>query len=413
MSKAGYLTGKDIQQKTLSRIVGGQSILAIAPDGAGKTTCHVLGSLMRLKYTPDEAPKVLILVPDREKVESVLLEFEKFAHNRDLRIVGLTGTGGMEEEISQLMEGAEIVIATPPRARAIYLKLGLNLNKLQLFVVDDAELMIKAGMQLPVAELARSAGKCQYLAFTTVVHSKLRNLLNQFMEFAVEIEVDGLSDQQVETYPLHLYHLPDFQTKVNLVKWMINQPNLIEKGIVFVNTRLTAQKLGKELVAGGHTDVGVFRPLFFDEDGFDEVADFTENDKFRLLIVANEIMEAIDFTGIGQLVHFDVPEKNEQFLQRVVKADGADKTVVTFATDMELVAVKKIEQSLGFRMSVVELPAELPLAKGSKPKSALKSKPDEDFIDESAFHKKKASNSKTFNYGIGQKAIMNKKRKHG
>lgn len=412
MSNAGYLTGTDIQQKVMSRIVGGQNVLAIAPDGAGKTTCSVLGALMRLKYTPDEAPKVLILVPDREKVAAMVEEFTKFSHNRDLRIIALVGTGGTEEEINDLMEGAEIVVATPPRARAIYLKLGLNLNKLQMFVVDDAEQMIKAGMQLPIAELARSAGKCQYVAFTTVMHSKLRNLLNQFMEFAPEIEVEVLPDQQVQTYPLSLYHVPDFQTKIHLLKWILRNDDSFTKGIVFVNTRLTAQKLGKELAAGGHIDVGVLHPLFFDEDGFDEVADFTEDERFRLLIVANEITEELDLSGITKLIHFDVPEKNEQFLQRVVKEENAEKKVVTFATDMELVEVKKIEQSLGFRMSILELPAEIPVIKKAKSKSA-KYEPEEELIDEISFHKKKASNSKTFNYGIGQKAIMNKKRKHG
>jgi superfamily II DNA/RNA helicase len=62
-----------------------------------------------------------------------------------------------------LADGSDIVVATPDRARAIYLKLGLNLNKVDFFVVDDAQLIIKKGLQLPVVELANSIGKAPAL----------------------------------------------------------------------------------------------------------------------------------------------------------------------------------------------------------------------------------------------------------
>jgi ATP-dependent RNA helicase RhlE len=160
MTDAGYISAKEIQAKTMSRILGGQDIIAVAPEGSGKTTNYVLGVLMRFKYTADEAPKVLILVPTKEKVLEVIAEFDKLNRNKNLRIMGLYGTGGTEQDVLDLVDGVDIVVALPTRARAIYLKLGLNTSKLQMFIVDDAEVIVKQGMQLPVAELARSAGKC-------------------------------------------------------------------------------------------------------------------------------------------------------------------------------------------------------------------------------------------------------------
>ena len=62
-TELGYTTPKEIQQKTLTRIIGGQDIIAIAPEGAGKTTTYVLGTLNRFNYAPEGVPKVLILVP--------------------------------------------------------------------------------------------------------------------------------------------------------------------------------------------------------------------------------------------------------------------------------------------------------------------------------------------------------------
>jgi superfamily II DNA/RNA helicase len=209
MTDLGYFTAKEIQLKSLSRIIGGQSMIGIAPEGAGKTTTYVLGVLMRLKYTRDEAPKVLILAPNEEKINEIIDLFFTISKNKDLHIMGLKASGSMEEEIENLVRGVDIVVATPNRARAVYLKLGLNLNRIQTFIIDDAEEMVKQGMQTNVRELAQSCGDVQYLAFSTVEHDKLHVMVDDFMPFATIVEVDELGDEVVETHELMLYHLDE------------------------------------------------------------------------------------------------------------------------------------------------------------------------------------------------------------
>ncbi|RZL01470.1 MAG: DEAD/DEAH box helicase [Pedobacter sp.] len=105
MTGAGYLSPKEVQLKTLSRIIGGQDIIAVGPEGCGKTTAYILGTLMKVKYETDEAPQVLILVPDKEHGDRVLGSFNVLGKNRNLRITLLTGHGGMESEINDMMEG--------------------------------------------------------------------------------------------------------------------------------------------------------------------------------------------------------------------------------------------------------------------------------------------------------------------
>ena len=137
MNELGYFTAKEIQNKALSRIVGGHNLIGIAPEGAGKTTTYVLGVLMRLKYTEDEAPKVLVLAPNEERINEIVDRFYTISGNKDLYIMGLKASGSMEEEIEALVRGVDIVVATPNRARAVYLKLGLNLNRIQTFITAD------------------------------------------------------------------------------------------------------------------------------------------------------------------------------------------------------------------------------------------------------------------------------------
>ncbi len=413
MNDAGYISAKEIQAKIMSRIIGGQDIIAVGPEGCGKTTTYVLSVLMKLKYSTDEAPKVLILVPDGERVEAVIAEFMLLSKNRNLRIIGLYGTGGMEEEINELLDGIDIVVATPTRARAVYLKLGLNLNRLQTFIVDDAEMIVKQGMQLPVAELARSAGKVQHLIFTTVVHDKLNLMIDQFMNFPVTVEVEDLGDDQAETHELLLYQIPNFKTKINLLNLLLRDDEVFDKVVVFVNTRLTAQKLSKNLHSAKPGAISVLNPLFFDEEGFDHIDDFKDTPEARVLIIANEGFSGLDLSGINFMFHFEVPEEKETFLSRVVKNGDDEVVAITFATDLELPEVRKIEQSMGKKIEVIDLPEDLVIDKAVK-STAVKTKKE---VDEGpkgggAYHEKKESNSKTYNYGIGQKAKMNMKKKH-
>src|SRR3546814_10270642 len=101
--------------------------------------------------------------------------------------MGLKASGSMEEEIEGLVSGVDIVVATPNRARAVYLKLGLNLNRIQTFVIDDAEELVKQGVQTRVRELAQSCGKVQYLAFSTVRSEEHTSELQSLMRISYAV----------------------------------------------------------------------------------------------------------------------------------------------------------------------------------------------------------------------------------
>src|SRR5690606_21251517 len=185
----GYTTTTEFQLKTMSRILGGQSFIGIAPEGSGKTTAYVMGVLMRLKESLDEAPKFLILTPNEVRAAEIVELFLTISQDRDLHVLMLSTSRSMEDEVDGLFRGIDIVVATPKRAREVYLKLGLNLNRIQTFIIDDAQEIIRLGMQTPVKELARSCGKVQYLTISTVEDKKLHFLVDDFMPFVQVVEV--------------------------------------------------------------------------------------------------------------------------------------------------------------------------------------------------------------------------------
>lgn len=415
LNEAGFVAPKEIQQKTLARINGGQDVIVVGPEGCGKTTTYILATLNKFNYTPDGVLKVLILVPDKEKVEEVIAKIGELNKNKMLSIVPLFATPGVEAQMDAMANGADIVVATPDRARAIYLKLGLDVNKIELLVIDDAELIVKQGLQLPVTELADSIPKCQHLVFTEVLHERLNKMIAPFMKQPAIVEVEEIGEPQFDTHPQILYLLPNFGTKVNLLNFFMQDEDLFTKVVLFVNTRPTAEKLYKSLHDRKST-VALLNPWFFEMDGFASLHEF-KNATTRVLIVVNDEEQKLD--DIPFLIHFELPIKNETYIDRMINdsADVENETMaITFATDLELTAVKKIEQATGQKIPLGELPEGLVVEKERTSadvaeKKTGKAKADEDTAG-AAFHQKKASNAKTYNFKAGLKAKMNNKKKH-
>ncbi|GGG99706.1 DEAD/DEAH box helicase [Mucilaginibacter phyllosphaerae] len=425
VTELGFTQPKEIQQKALNRIIGGQDVIGIGPEGCGKTTLLVLATLNRFKHSADGVPKALILAPDQEKVFELLAQFDRINRNKTIRIVSLHAGTTTEQQMDDLAEGSDIVVATPDRARAIYLKLGLNLNKVDFFAVDDAQLIVKKGLQLPVVELANSIGKAQRLVFTEVMHAKLEKMIAPFMQLPATVEVEEMPDTQLPVHQQMLYHVPNFGTKLNLLNLFLYDEELFTKTVVFTNTRLTAETVYKSLQNRLRKAVTLINPLSFEYNKVNDINEFKTDSSLRVLIIANEGTEAIDITGIPFIIHLDLPAEKEVYIQHIQNhaANAEDETLaLTFATDLELDQVRRIEHATGQKMQKADLPDELVIEKDRKQKEEEKeqakakkhTKPDPNqYVPGEAFHEKKPENSKTYNYSSGTKAKMNMKKKHG
>lgn len=417
VTEAGYFTPKEIQSKTFSRIIGGQDIIAVSPEGSGKTTAYILGVLMRLKYGFEEAPRALILVPTKDKVLEVVAQFELLNRNASIRVVGLYTEPSIQPQMDALADGTDIVVATPDRARAIYLKLGLNLNKIVMLVIDDAAEIVKQGGQLPVTELANSIIKCQHLVFTEVMHSKLQQMIEPFMNMPALIEVEELGEAKAEIHSQSLYLVPNFKTKLNLLALLLKDTAPGVKTAIFVSTRLNAEKVYSYLKPSLKNGVVILNPMMFESKGFGSIDEFISQDESGVLIVANELPGSYDLNGIPQLIHFEIPGDTETFVQRMIKNSTAHSEVssIILATELELILVKKIEYTIGQKVAANDLPDGLHIITEQKDKKSVKSeKTAKNEVAErgDAFHEKKASNKKDYNYSAGTKAKMTKKKKH-
>lgn len=420
ITEAGLTSPKEVQQKTLARIYGGQDVIISGPEACGKTTTYVLAVLNRIKFNPEGVPLVLILVPTKEDVLTTIGEFGRFGSNKQLSVVGLYPAPGTETQMDALADGADIVVATPDRARAIYLKLGLNLNKIELLIVDDADLIVKQGLQLPVTELANSITKCQRLVFTSVIHDKLNRMIEPFMQSASVVEIEEVGENELETLPQLLYLVPNFTTKLNLLSLFIQDAEVFTRTVIFVNTRQTAEKVYQTLQNRRAKTVGLLNSWSIELNNIASVDDFKHNADIKVLIICDGGTEVVNLQSIPFVINFEMPASIEDFISRL-KTDTPpaddDTMVLTFATDIELTEVMRAEQTIGHKIPVGELPQGLIISEGKKAAievnaQSAKIKNVTDAPGE-AFQQKKPENAKSYNYSASAKAKMNKKKKHG
>ncbi|WP_017258605.1 DEAD/DEAH box helicase [Pedobacter arcticus] len=370
MTNNGYLSPTELQAILFPRLHGGQDIVAIGPDGCGKTTTCVLASLNKITYTEEIAPRVLYLVPDIETGEEVLDQFHTLNRNRDLRFLGLFADGSsLDQQVLELTDGVDIIVATPDRARAAYLKLGLNLNKILLFVIDDADLIIKKGLVLPTTELVRGIKKSQFLVCSAVSHERLEKLYNGFIPLANVIEVEDLGDNQMNTVEQLLYHVPNFGTKLYLIQLLMEDKDVFDKVLIFTNTRFTAETVYKNLAKDFKDETAVYLPAHFTENTFSQLIDFKLSPKSRILVIANEDVDDLDVSDFPCVINFDIPEDTLTYTQRVLLRTEAQKEqlAITFCTDLELSQIRRLEQKQGKKIQPVKLPEDLYIVK-DKPK---------------------------------------------
>lgn len=182
LENKGFNEPLPFQKSILSKIKGGASMFCIAPIGAGKTTSIVLSVIQKLKGEAfEDAPRALIFVKDKQAALDLELEFKGFLRGSDLRVYCAYDQKNIDNQREEIYVGVDIVIATPKRLNKIYYLNGINLNKLQMFIVEDSEFLLQNNNLAEIARTPESIGKCQYLVFSTKYDKRFERWQDTFM----------------------------------------------------------------------------------------------------------------------------------------------------------------------------------------------------------------------------------------
>jgi len=178
-----------LQKNILSKIKGGASLFVIGPNGCGKTTSLVISVIQKLKFAFEDAPRALIFVKDKQAALNLELEFNAYKRGTDLRVYCAYEEHDIDTQKDEIYYGTDIVIATPKRLNKLFYLNGINLNKLQLCIIEDADFIFRNNHLTEVTRTPESIGKCQYLIFATKFDARFKRWQDSFMYNAQIVKV--------------------------------------------------------------------------------------------------------------------------------------------------------------------------------------------------------------------------------
>lgn len=171
----------EMQFDTFSTIKSGADCLIIGPPKSGKTTTIVLNVIQQLVEEGEESPRALIVVEDKAKVLEMETLFEKFGNYTNLRVFGVHDKGDMEFDKNYISTGIDVLIGTPNKLSEMFTTAGYNVNRLKMFVLDDADPILKLRHETKLMRISNSILKTQRIIFTESCTERVEMLAEKML----------------------------------------------------------------------------------------------------------------------------------------------------------------------------------------------------------------------------------------
>lgn len=178
----GLTEANDLQQETFSTIKSGVDCIIIAPEGMGKTTTIVINVIQRLIGSNEESPRALIIVEDKAKVLEMVALFEKYGKHSELEVYGIHDKGDTDYDKNYISTGIDVLIGTPNKLNDMFSSAGYNVNRLKMFIIDDADPMLKLRHETKIMRISGSIAKTQRIIFADQLTERIEILAEKMME---------------------------------------------------------------------------------------------------------------------------------------------------------------------------------------------------------------------------------------
>ena len=242
-----YVDPTPIQEKVFPVAMSGRDIIGIAQTGTGKTFAYLLPILRQLKFSDQKNPRVLIVVPTRELVQQTIGEIEKLTKYMQVRFLGVYGGTNINTQKQLVYNGLDILVATPGRLVDLKLTGILKLKEIQKLVIDEVDEMLNLGFRTQVTNLLDILPKKrQSLLFSATLTSDVEKLISEYFIAPLKIEIAPRGTPLEKIIQVG-YHVPNFNTKANLLVHLLSSDTDLSKVLVFVKSKKLADRLYDEL----------------------------------------------------------------------------------------------------------------------------------------------------------------------
>ncbi|GLB52360.1 DEAD/DEAH box helicase [Neptunitalea chrysea] len=413
----GYTTPTPIQEQAFPVILSGKDVVGIAQTGTGKTFAYLLPILRELKFSKQQTPRVLILVPTRELVVQVVEAVEQLTAYMNVRVAGVYGGVNMNTHIALVQEGQDIIVATPGRLYDLAISRMLSLKAIQKLVIDEVDVMLDLGFRFQLMNIFDLLPeKRQNIMFSATMTTEVDDLITDFFLFPEKISV-AESGTPLDNIQQTRYEVPNFYTKINLVSSLLKDKETFKKVVIFSPDKKKADILFENLEEMFLGQCAIIHSNKTQNYRLRAIENF-DNGKKRVLVASDIIARGLDFDQLSHVISIDVPEYPENYIHRIGRTGRAEKEgkSILFSTPKEAEYLIAIQELMQKQITLLENPDDLEfneqLLPEERDKVRERNNPTKVVEDErgAAFHDKKEKNRK-INMGGSYRRELAKKYK--
>lgn len=402
LNDLGFTKPTPIQEKAFNVISSGKDVVGIAQTGTGKTYAYMLPVLKNLKFSKQETPRVLILVPTRELVVQVVDEIEKLTTYINTRVLGVYGGTNINTQKKAIADGIDILVATPGRLYDLALTRVLQLKTIQKLIIDEVDVMLDLGFRHQLINIFDILPvKRQNIMFSATMTEDVDLLINDFFKTPERVSV-AISGTPLDNISQHRYNVPNFYTKINLLTHLLNDTETYNKVLIFVAFKRMADRLFEQLDAFYKEELCVIHSNKTQNYRLRSIEQF-RNGENRILVATDVMARGLDIDNVSHVINFDTPQFPENYMHRIGRTGRAERKgdAIILATKKDEDAIKSIEDLMKMEIPLLELPEEVKISteliEEERPQIKERNNPvkrkDED-APGPAFHEKSAKNSK-------------------
>lgn len=358
VEKQGYDKATPIQQQAIPLVLEGRDVLAGAQTGTGKTAGFTLPLLQQLQNRHKDGqksfPKVLVLTPTRELAAQVHESVRDYGAYLPFRSAVIFGGVSINPQKQKLIKGVDIVVATPGRLLDHVQQRSIDLSRVEILVLDEADRMLDMGFIHDIRRVLKVIPKQrQTLLFSATFSNEIKQLASEFLVKPAEIQVtpENTATELVSqiVYPV------DKKRKRELLSQQIGEENW-QQVLIFTRTKHSANKLAEQLDNDGITSAAIHGNK---SQGARTraLSDFKAG-TVRALVATDIAARGIDIDKLPHVVNFELPNVPEDYIHRIGRTAraGQQGSAISLVCVDELKLLKDIERLLGKNIEKVYVP---------------------------------------------------------
>ncbi|MBB4077931.1 ATP-dependent RNA helicase RhlE [Lewinella aquimaris] len=358
IAQQGWKRPTDIQYRAIRPILEGEDVLAIAQTGTGKTAAFAIPILQKLHERKESQWResgigCLVMVPTRELALQLTEVFTALASGMPVKVLGLTGGVEIEPQIAQLTKELDVLITTPGRMYDLLGRKLLRLERVDILVLDEADLMLDLGfiddIRGVIGHLKR---KHQTLFFSATIDEKIKKLAYSLVRNPIRIQISP-KDPVSKNVDHSVVFVEMDDKRFFLERFVKERPEA--KILVFTRTRVRAERVSKAMERVGLTTLTLHGDLQQAER--EAALEAFRNGDERILVATDVSARGIDIPDVTHVINYDLPEQPDYYVHRVGRTGrGRLRGVAySFCAPAEHDLLRRIEDYTGNEIRVVKL----------------------------------------------------------